>query len=287
MREKRSVFKFLKKIDWPEYIIIGTLFFLFVSGLVFYLVDLRNIFGLRDALFNLSSDYFYFTYRPFFFQNWGRNSGIAEILQWLCLGGATLLSAFFAGRFYGQGKRIFKFWAILSIAFFLILLEDAGDVRHTFMSYVQVAFDEPDQGWGGTLFEFLYFSLLGGLPFYAFVRYGWSSLRDYSKTRIYFVIGFAFYFLAASFSFLGTALSGIVDKDLYTRAGDKLYQLCLKIGDPALANQWELWEQVNWRFPIGLFLMDSLVEESIELIGASFLLAATISFMLYLRRKAN
>ncbi len=278
--------KLFKKIDWPEYILIGGLVFVLLSLVLFYLIDLRNIFGLRDALFNLSSDYFYFTYRPFFFQNWGRNSGIVEILQWLCLGGSAVLAAFFAGRFsVDKTKKLFKFWIILAIALFFMLLEDAGDIRHTFMSYVQVAFDEPDQGWGGTMFEFFYFALLGGLPLYALIRYGWTGLREYSKTRFYIVIGFIFYFLASSFSFLGTAFSGILDKDLYTLWGQKLYDLSLRLGDPELAIKWEAWEQVNLLFPIGLFLMDSFVEELIELIGASALLAASVSFLIYLKKK--
>ncbi len=268
-----------RKFNLADKIFLFGIFLVLFSYLTYILVDLHNIFGLRDVLFNTKGYYFYFTYRPFFFQHWGRNSGIAEIFQFLFLGGAAMISAFLAGTKRNSiSKRQFKFWLLLAISFTLMLLEDAGNLRHTLMSYVQAIFVEPEQAWAGSSFELLYFSILGGLPLYSFFRYG-GFLRRYKKSRLYLIIGFIFYFLAGSLSFIGTAFSKVFDQNLYSQVGQHMYNFSLRIGDDKLPAIWADW-QASSSFPIDFFLMDSLVEENLEIIGASALLAAAVAFLL-------
>lgn len=262
----------------PELIFIFAILSVFISMLIFYLVDLRNVFGLRDMMFGLSGDYFFFSYRPFFFHHWGRNGGLAEIVQWFMLAGSGLLAALTAGIVKLKNRRLYKFWLILSIGFILMLLEDAGDIRHTIMGYIQALFDEPDQGIMGSLTELILFSILAFIPLYALINY-WQDIKIYSKTKIYLLIGFAFYGLAGLSSFLGTALEGLLSKNLYMLLGEKFYQLALFLGDSQLKNQWESWQADGW-FSIEFFLMDSMFEENIEIIAAGALLAATVSFLI-------
>jgi hypothetical protein len=280
-KKKKGVRK-IKKINLAEIIIIIGISLVLFSFLAFYLIDLHNIFGWREALFNTQRYYFYFSYHPFFFQHWGRNSGFAEVFQFLFLAGSIIISAYLAGTQRKVSKRQFKFWLLLAISFTLMLLEDAGNLRHTFMSYVQAIFLEPEQSWGGSSFELLYFGLLGGLPLYTLIRYG-GFLKRYRKTKIYLIIGYVFYFLAGSLSFAGTAFSKVFDKNFYSQAGYRFYNLSLKIGDKNLTEIWTNW-QANSSFPINFYLMDSLVEENLEIIGASALLAAIISFLIYIKR---
>jgi hypothetical protein len=267
----------LRPLGLPEYVLFGSLLVVLGSFLLFYAIDLKNVFGLRDWLHSGLQPYFYFTYFPFFFQHWGRNSGFAELIQWSLLGGSLLLSAFVAGRYYLQDKTRFTFFALMALALLLMLLEDAGNIRHTLMSYVQVFADEPDQGIIGTLFEAGYFLLLGGLPLYALVRYG-RVLVVHAKAFTYLVAGFGLYFLAGSLSFIGTAFSGLLDRDLYTLAGERFSACALRWGDAELAVLWEAWNTENPIYPIGFFLMDSLVEENIEILGAAAFLAAMLAF---------
>jgi len=251
---------------------IFVILFVIISWIIIYLIDLRNIFGLRDIIFSVEPYYFFFPYLPFVFQHWGRGNGIAEILQLFCLGGAGLMAAFCAGKIYGQ--RLFKFWAIMSVAFVLMLLEDAGDIRHLIMSYVQAIFKEPDQAFWGTGVELLYFLVLAGIPTYALIKY-YSDIKEFSKAKIYLLIGFVFYAIAQSLSFVGTAFEGLMDKNVYTLMGDKLYDIALSIGDSGLAERWS-----DSGFPISFYLMDGLIEESLELIGAGAFFAATLSFLI-------
>ena len=267
----------MKKVRLPEFIFFFSILAVLFSLTAFYLIDLRNIFGIRDLLFDTSGKYFFFTYQPFFFQHWGRNGGIAEIIQWSFLASSSVIAAFCAGKMHSINKNLFKFWAIISVAFMFMMLEDAGDIRHTFMGYVQWAFDEADQGIMGTLTELTYFSILGGIPLYALIRY-WKDIKIFTRTRVYFLIGFFFYATAASLSFLGTALEGFLPKNLYTVLGENFYNFALRIGDEELQKYWE-----SSSFNIQFFLMDSLIEENLEIIAGGALLAGTVAFLLYVK----
>ncbi len=252
----------------PEYLLLGAVGLVVLSFVLFYLIDLRNVFGMRDFLFSGLQPYFYFFYAPFFFEQWGRNSGFAEVFQWAGLGAALVMAAFLAGRYFGIDRLRYKFFSLMAVAFLLMLLEDAGNIRHLFMSWVQVAANEPDQGIFGTLFEAGYFALLAGVPLYALVRYGWH-LREHVRAATYILAGFFMYFLAGSLSFIGTAFSGLVDRDLYTFAGERLYAFALRIGDAEVAGMWAAWNEQHPMSSIGFSLLDSLIEENIELLGAA------------------
>lgn len=272
---------FGKSLKLPEIIFLFAILVVVLALLIFYFVDLRNAFGFRDVLFDTSGKYFFFTYQPFFFQHWGRNGGIAEIMQWSFLASSSVIAAFCAGKMHSINKNFFKFWAIISVAFMFMMLEDAGDIRHTLMGYVQWIFGEADQGIMGTLTELIYFAILGGLPLYALIRY-WKDIRIFTRTKVYFLIGFFFYATAASLSFLGTALEGFLPKNLYTLLGEKFYEFSLRIGDSELKELWVNFEADSW-FKINFFLMDSLVEENLEIIAGGALLAGTIAFLLYIK----
>ncbi len=265
-----------KGFKTPEYVILGSVVFVATSFLLFYLIDLRNLWGIRDWMFSLERVYFYFTYTPFFFQHYGRNSGFAEIAQWGLLASAISLAFLLAGSVKSRSVHLSSLCFLLGIGFVLMLVEDAGNLRHTLMSYVQLAAGEPDQGVVGTLFEGIYFAVLGGIPLYAFIRYG-RSLREYGRAFMYMIIGFVLYASAAGLSFAGTAFQMLLDRDLYTIMGDIMISLSLRLGDEALPALWESWNSGNWLYQVGFFLMDSLIEENLEILAGAFLVAALLT----------
>ena len=273
-----------QSIGLPELVIIGSLLFVKLSLLLFYFIDLRNAFGIRDWLFGIDRVYFYFTYTPFFFQHYGRNSGFAELLQWSFLATAIALAFYLAGVLRAQHRQLSQLCLLLGIGFVLMLVEDAGDIRHMLMSYVQLAAGEPDQGVYGTLFEAGYFAILGGIPLYALIRYG-KALRTYGKAFWYMVAGFVAYATAASLSFVGTAFQMLLDRDVYTIMGDGLVRLSYRLGDAALPGLWESWNSGNWLYQVGFFLMDSLVEENIEILAGACIVAALLSVRQTLHKK--
>jgi len=269
-------FSWRTRLALPEYIILSAVLFVLTSFILFYLIDLRNLWGIRDWLFDLERVYFYFTYTPFFFQHYGRNSGFAEIAQWGLLATAISIAFWLAGAAKHSRPQLARLGFLLGIGFVLMLVEDAGNLRHTLMSYVQLAAGEPDQGTLGTIFEAVYFAILGGIPLYALVRHG-RALRTYGKAFGYMIMGFVLYAIAAGLSFAGTAFQMLLDRDLYTILGDALVKLSFRLGDADLPNLWEHWNQGNWLFQVGFFLMDSLIEENLELLAGAFLVAALLT----------
>ena len=269
------------KFALPEYVLLAALVFVGMSFLLFYLIDLRNVFGIRDWLFTVDRAYFYFTYTPFFFQHYGRNSGFAELAQWSLLASAIALAFYLAGSVRVQSATLARLSLLLGMGFVLMLFEDAGDVRHVLMSYVQLAAGEPDQGIVGTLFEALYFAVIGGIPLYALIRYG-GTLRQYGRSLHYIIIGFVLYAMAAGLSFAGTAFKLLLDRDLYTILGDGMVRISFFLGDAALPQLWEEWNAGNWLYQVGFFLMDSLVEENIEILAGAFVVAALLTVQRHL-----
>ncbi len=262
-------FKNARHNQLPEYILGAALLSILVSLVLFYLIDLRNILGVGSLL------------NRHFFWHWWRNGGPIEWLQWGCLAAAALLGAFIAGRVYNHDKRACAFWALMALAFALMLIEDAGDPRHRIREYVQFVFKEDGQGIMGTLTELFYFAALASVPIYALVRHG-RVLTRLVRTKVYVAIGFAAYALAASLSFAGSAFSALLDRNFYRISGELLFRLSLRLGDADLSHFWlgESPDQIQHH--IFFQLMDGLVEESIELMGAAAFLAAGVSYLLFL-----
>lgn len=292
-----------------KYIFLFAVVSVVLAWTAFFLIDVRNAFGLRTALREIPTEAFFFGAEPFFFQHWFRNGGPAEIMQWLFLGSAALVAAFSAGRSSagisvvgersmirssagetrigepsvdtpnGEAERArhsqFAFWTLIAIALILMLIEDAGDPRHTIRSYVQVAAGESAQGVFGTLTELLYFAVIASIPIYALVKHRQVLETDH-RMRRYLVIAFAGYALAVSLSFVGSAFTAVLGTSFYRVAGRVLYDIFVALGDSGLEEFWAAWEaQKGWPF-VSFALMDSLIEEAIELIAAAAFLSATV-----------
>ncbi|MEJ6950721.1 hypothetical protein [Natronospora cellulosivora (SeqCode)] len=270
--DKNDRNKFKLKYYLPEFIMIFTVISIIISYLLIYLIDLHNMAGLRDYLFSLNQVYFFFDYHPFVFHNWYRNGGIAEIMSWVFLGGAAVSSAFIAGRSQEKDTRVYLFWRMMAVAFIFMLIEDAGDPRHTIRSFVQGIYREPIQGTMGTITELIYFSLMAFIPFYALLRYGKVLFKSF-RSLFYTIAGIIFYAIGTGLSFLGDAI------DLYHNQGVILYDWVVGLGDGELAMIWQNYEaEIGWRF-INYFLMDSLIEETFELLGAAAFFAAVLAFL--------
>ncbi len=262
-------------MKWPKIILIVSSCYVTLSFVLYYVIDLKNFFGLRDFLLRTEGVYFYFTYTPFFFQHYGRNGGFAEIIQWSLLAMSILISIYYAGK-VSANKKLTKFLLLFGLGMMLMLLEDAGDTRHFLMSYVQWAAGEPDQGLYGTIFEATYFLLIGGLPVFAIWRYG-SAIKEYGKAHLYVILGIVSYAFAASLSFIGTAFDMLFDFNIYTKIGEIFREYSLRIGGEDLRIIWDNWDAQNWLFQTNFYLMDSLVEENIEIIGGAFFLSAMVA----------
>lgn len=245
--------------------------FLVVSFCLFLWIDLRNLFGLRTYLLETRDDIFLLF--------WYGNGGIVDLFHWTCLGISAGVSLYVALN-CEEKDTFYYFWLFLGIGFLLMGIEDCGNIR----DYVKEWADPPtaieEQGITGTVVEALYFSLLAFFPVISFLFYRGALERH---ERWYYVYsGFVFYAIAVSLSFTGRAFSGLLELNFYEWMGGYLHEWALTIGDEQVR---EIWERTFDEVELQFYLMDTLVEESLELAGASSFLAATT--YLFLSRRSG
>ena len=228
------------------------------------LFDMFNVWG-WGAWFTFEASPHMFEENNAFFYAWFDDRSPIEWMQWLCLGSFSILSAYHAGRLQRTSDRVlFVFWALMAVGGMLLVLEDAGSPRHRVLELLAIVpFLRAYEGAVVVIFElFIYFPALAVLPVYAFYR-SYHRIRQMPTIHRYLIIGFGFYAVAAFFS----ASSGI--GFWYNTVGTAWLDLMFSehLLDPDVYRQPEL----------GFWLMDTLVEESLELVGAAGLLSAALA----------
>lgn len=238
------------QVSIPALIVVVALGYLVLAWASFFLIDVYNVLGSRDALEARMTV-------PKTWVHLFREGNPTEWLQWTALGATALVSARLGGRLAAAGQYgAASFWAIFGVAAVLMLIEDAGNPRHRLANYGESMFGVPS-----TATELVYFAALASVPLYALLRYGrhvWSTLT----TRRYLIAGVVFYGIAGGAS--GTRAIG----SWYTEIGTAFDQRLL--GGRLL--RWDFLGEST-----GFWLMDWLVEESLELMGAACLCAAAVA----------
>ncbi len=259
----------------PWYIFMGAVGVVLVSFVLIYLVDLRNLFGSRDFLISRFSDC------PFLMRHLFTDGMVIELFQWALIGGTALVSMFVSGIMYKKDRTTFLFWAVISVAFILMLIEDAGNSRHTIRIYLQSIFIN-QQEHVGLIFTTLYFTCLASIPIYAFVHYRKPVMKHIRSAR-YLITGFISYALAASLSFFELIIP-IRGEPLYIYVGGKLRSSFIFLADDNAQCLWDQYEATCGRFPLEFYIVDWLIEESIELVAAAAFCASAVAFLLYVRK---
>lgn len=253
----------------PEVIIALAVLWVAAAWAAVYLIDARDLLGWREALFAYSPD-FAGTVPMMRFQLFtGR---FTEWLQWVILAMAVVATGTISGRLRQHGDvKGARFWLLLAIGLGLMLVEDAGDVRQDLRPYVAFVVSGQADGASDTLVGRLadlgFFAVIAFFPLYAILAH-WRVPLRYAGAGIYLVLGFVAY-AATQF---GTAVSQI--NDSYARLGRWLHATVFHNG---------LLQPVGLdRQRMHFELVDGPVEESVEILGAALLLAATLAF----RRRA-
>ena len=232
--------------------------------------DVLNVFGTREIYSGLNV--------PFLFDFLFKERAPVEMFQWFFLG----IFAVTCGVLYGRlderdRKKEGIFWLIFAVAAVLMLMEDAGNIRH-FVLREYLSFE-----WGTlNILETLYFGAIAFLPVYAVIRYG-KLIKKSRITAILLALGFLFY---------GTAvfLSGPADLTPINRMiGNGFYEATVYIGGEELRELYDetderLAEQASNGFmDVRYRFIDSFLEESLELLGATMLLASAVSYREFIR----
>jgi len=247
---------------------------LLISYFLVYIADLRNLFGLRDLYSHL--------YVPLLWEIIFTERGPIEMFQWLFLGLLLIFSAYMCGILRERGrKKEAMFWIIFSIAGMFMLMEDAGNIRHILLrekfSFPWVMLQS---------LETLYFVLLAAIPFFAVIKYG-KYIKKSKATVILLIFGFLFYGSAAF-------ISGPADlTNINYHIGNTMYRLTVRLGDEELEQIYEETDKIlardatNGHMDVRYRFKDYLIEESLELLGATMLLAAAISYLQFIQKDSK
>ena len=262
--------KFFRKN--PEWLFFLALGFLIISWAMIYLIDVINLFGIRDRFYTPETG-------AFFFRHWFVTP-VEVPVQWLFLFGAMYVFFLNAGRTAGdKNQRPFKFWRLMGLGSIFMVMEDVYNIRHQLRGYIGRWAGDGAYGYLATFFELGYFAAIGTVLIYAFFRYR-RVFWNRPKTRRYLISGYGFYGTAVCASWLGTAFHDHLEENLYTGAG-RVFTNILFGSHPEAS---ELYSRANEHLAgtgtelLEYWFMDSVVEESIELLGAAALLVAGLAF---------
>lgn len=237
-----------------------------VSWLAVLLVDLLNVLGTRDRLAASEME------RQAVWQHLFNDQPV-EWLQWVALASTGILAGVLGGISLGRGEQLpARFWLVFGAGVSLMLLEDAGDIRHVMADWVERISDSgfPDsfqRGAPAQAFDMVYLGALGAVPLYALFRYRQGAWHV-NATRRYLIVGFVAYGIAATAS--TTSQVG----QWYWRAGEF-------VNERVAGGQMVFHEEAEPGLREFLFV-DGVLEESVELVGAAAILAATVAYLLYL-----
>lgn len=178
-----------------------------------------------------------------------RNRGPVEWMQWIYMSITFLLSAYLAGAASERGRtRDRIFWLLIAAGFTLMLIEDAGDVRLIFAHYGRELF-----GWQRHYIEMLYFLFTASPLLIAWLKYR-KTVTTMPTLLPYIYTGTFLYAAAAGASALREFRS------FYYVIGDFLSVVLTA-------------ETIQ-----GFFLVDFMMEETVELMAAALLCSSVILY---------
>ncbi len=210
---------------------------------------------------------------PIFWLRIFREASITEQLQWTLLGLSALICIMIYALEYIRSKKHSGAWGLLAVGLIIMLLEDSMNIRHgisdMFLNHEffqeQLGFDSFGAGNIRTITELTFYAILGGIMVISFYLIYSDANRPDRGIR-YLFIGYIVYGIAAVSS--ATRLIG----GWYSATGDWLLA-------QLLANTEVNWTDEEQIQLYGYHFIDMVFEESLELLGASIILAALIIFV--------
>jgi hypothetical protein len=233
------------------------------AGSAVLLVDAANVLGLRETLAasDLEIDALYYLMY--------RDGGPVEIVQWSFISLFVIVSAHLSGRLFEREPVPARFWVCASILGGFMILEDAGNVRHL-LADIGVAFLPFRELASRTLVEGTFYAVIATPAFvgaWYYVRMD-PERRPPAKLILPGVGAYAVAAIASASRALG---------DWYVVAGHWVNDTILGSRLPPMADGF--WGVADGRDVTAFMIMDFILEESIELMGATLLLAAAVAVL--------
>lgn len=256
----------------PFIIILFSVTYISLMLVLSYLIDIQgiNIFGLKEWVSDKGYEI------PLFWLHMFREASLTENIQWAFLGASVILTAIIGIIQFKSTRKAPWVWILLLIGLYIMFLEDVINIRHTVSAMIGSTYFDYDTStmeWRisfvRSIVEIIFYFMLGGMMVAAlFFILKDQTIRALGK--IYFLAGYFLYGLAAVFS----ATRNI--KDWYAVVGGKIIDFIYRGSEAVLTGD----SIIYGRDPLGFWFMDFVVEESLELLGATFLLAGLATILL-------
>lgn len=232
--------------------------YLFAAYLAVLLVDVAAVGGTRGWIREVGGG------RPSLWIMLFEDGSPTELLQWAALGAVAVLVGVEAGRARAAlDAAAARFWALAGVGAVMMLMEDAGNVRHRLVHYIDAFVGLSRSGPWHLAVEAVWYAVIVSVLATALIVGGRRVLAADRAVLGYAVAGAACYALAAT---------GSVTRDIgwwYADAGRVIEESLLRT---------RLLVPDGWsRGQVHFFLADYVVEESLELLGASLLLATVLA----------
>ncbi|NDL60685.1 hypothetical protein [Phytoactinopolyspora mesophila] len=241
----------------PRYLLLAVAAFVITAWTLFIAVDIVNVNGFGDRIAMPMWTYLF-------------NDHVVEVSQWVMLAVVIAVAGYLGGRLAGTAYRgASTFFFLLAVGLGLMLVEEAGDVRHGISGAVRLHFGSEVFGLPyQVVSDFPYFAALAAIPLYAVLRYGryaWEAV----SARPYLVVAVVLYGMAA----IGSGLRHL--GSLYVNLGSAVDQTFFGGRFPPSPGMSQ--ERAHY------FVVDGPIEETVELFAVTCMLAMVLAFAAELR----
>ena len=249
--------------------------YLVLAYTLIIIVDILNVFNTQAYLVG--------RFRvPLLWYQLFKESGPTEVLQWLYMTLNVLVAGAVVGLCIALRKPHATTLSIMAVGLGLMLLEDTAAIRHKLSHFLtsNAGIENGLRSPLGISFEIAFFGVLAILMIYPVYELRHMILGD-PKLKRYFSIGYVSYGVGAVIS--ATRHIG----NWYCIVGENIITSLGLDGISTWSIGMRNLEEEQGR-KLGFFILEALVEESLEMVGAAFVCAAlVVLFRSYWREAIN
>ncbi len=249
-------------------ILLGYIAFTYLAVLA---VDFLNLFDIQGLLLDRNVKVPLLWYLLF------AEEGPTEIFQYLSNIASVFVLGILAGAMLVKKSPLTKYFLIFGVAMGLLLLEDTGNLRHMIRSTIThlLGMEEGFRSLLGIGVEVAIYGLFGFLMLFSLYKIRHVVLA-FPRVLKFLLVGYAFYALAAMLSASRNFMNW------YSNLGEAIIErLNLRAMDAWVVGGDALMDEFGRR--LGFFLIDTLFEEALELIGAGLIFIGLLTLLLSLK----
>jgi len=255
---------------YSKFIVVFTFAYLFLAYTAFICIDLYNIFGLSGKLEESG------IFPPILWFLIFMEGSITELLQWLLLSLAIIFAIYCGGLKITVSSSSPIKWFFFQFGLMLMLAEDMFNVRHVIVDRLAYFFHADVRVFKesilGSLTELCIYAIIGFCMIIFFIVTIYDKEESNYGKRL--LIG-------------GYVLYGIASIASATRYINNWYSalggVILSSLTDSFSIDWAARDYVRYN-SLGFWFIDLVVEESLELLGATYLLAAIVAFVSFTKR---